>query len=79
MSAENCSHLLADLSDYIDQQASAEVCQEIERHMASCEDCRVVVDTLRKTITLYQELPGPSLSAAARERLFATLDLADFQ
>ncbi len=73
-----CQHLLADLSDYLDGEAAAEVCAEIERHLAGCEDCRAVVDTLGKTVTLYHNLPQPNLPVATRARLFAALDLGEY-
>ncbi len=79
MEREHCRHLLDELSDYLDGAASAEMCAEIERHLADCGDCRVVVDTLRRTIQLYHALPQPDLPAAARERLYKSLDLAEFQ
>jgi anti-sigma factor RsiW len=75
MEHENCQHLLDDLSDFLDGEASAEVCAEIERHLASCENCRVMVDTLRKTVILYRELPQPELPQDARQRLYQALDL----
>ena len=78
MSQNNCPHLLGALSDYLDQDVSAEVCAEIERHLRDCEDCRVVVDTLRKTVVLYRDLPPPLLPDEARRRLYKTLDLAGF-
>jgi len=78
MPTENCRHLLHDLSDYLDGNASAEICAEIERHLADCEDCTAVVDTTRKTVHLYRKLPPPEMSAGARERLFKTLDLNEF-
>jgi anti-sigma factor RsiW len=70
--------LLHDLSEYLDGTASAEVCAEIERHLAECEDCTAVVDTMRKTVSLYRKLPQPELPAGARARLFKTLDLSEF-
>ena len=73
----DCQHLLADLSDYLDGEAAAEVCAEIERHLAECADCRAVVDTLRKTIYLYHTLPQPALSQDARARLIAALSRAE--
>lgn len=73
----NCKHLLADLSGYLDGEAAAEICAEIERHLAECTDCRAVVDTLRKTIYLYHTLPQPTLSPDARRRLFAALSLPE--
>jgi anti-sigma factor RsiW len=78
MAKETCRHLLDDLSDYLDGEAAAEVCAEIERHLAGCADCRVVVDTLRKTVAVYRELPQPELPVEARRRLYTFLDLTEF-
>ena len=78
MATARCQHLLENMSDYLDGEASAELCAEIERHLAGCADCRVVVDTLRKTITLYHELPRPELPPEARLRLYRALDLTEF-
>lgn len=78
MDHEHCMGMLRHLSEYLDGEASAALCDEIERHIANCEDCRVVVDTLRKTVILYRELPRPSLSQSAKERLYASLDISDY-
>jgi anti-sigma factor RsiW len=75
----HCRHLLGELSDFVDGEASAAICAEIERHLAGCGNCRVVVDTLRQTVKLYRELPQPGLPAAARARLYKSLDLEAFQ
>jgi anti-sigma factor RsiW len=79
MKPESCHHLLDDLSDFLDGEASEEICTEIERHLADCDNCQVMVDTLRKTILLYQELPKPPIPDRARDRLYQTLDLDDFR
>ena len=73
MAHENCQHLLAELSDYIDGEATDAMCAEIERHLAGCADCRAVVDTLRKTIYLYRTLPPPALPESTRARLITAL------
>ncbi len=78
MTHENCRDLLDGLSDFLDGEASAELCAEIRRHMAGCEKCRVVVDTLGKTVKLYRQLPKPELSDEVRERLYRVLDLSDY-
>lgn len=75
MADHECGHLLEDLSAYLDGEASEALCAEIRDHLAQCEDCQAVVDTLRKTITLYHTLPQPGLPSAAREQLFHTLHL----
>ena len=48
----DCRRMLGELSKYLDGEASEELCAEIEQHMANCEDCRIVVDTLGKTVLL---------------------------
>jgi anti-sigma factor RsiW len=77
MATAQCQHLLENKSVYLDGEASAELCAEIERHLNGCPDCRVVVDTLRKTVALYHELPQPELSPEARLRLYKSLDLSE--
>ncbi len=75
----NCKALLGSLCDYLDGTLGSELCQEIDKHLAECPNCRVVVDTLHKTISLYQhsteetEIPGE-----VRERLFRVLKLEDY-
>lgn len=74
----HCHDLLNELSDYLDGKVPAELRAEIEHHLAECENCRAVVDTLRKTVQLYQTAPQPGLPAGARERLYRTLKLEDY-
>ncbi len=78
MPTDNCRHLLTDLSAYLDGEASPELCAELERHLADCDDCTAVVDTARKTVSLYHQLPQPVMSPDAKARLFKTLDLSDY-
>lgn len=76
----HCLTLLGSLSEYVDGTLSETLCADIEKHIADCSDCHVVVDTLRKTISLYQttaaqqdELPDP-----VKMRLFHRLNLDDY-
>lgn len=74
----HCPDLLPELADFIDGTAGVEVCAEIEKHMQECPDCRIIIDTLKKTIYLYRrredQLETPS---GFRERLFTKLELED--
>ena len=54
---QTCRELLRSLSDYVDGELDESLCQEIEKHMAECDRCQIVIDTLRKTIELYHTLP----------------------
>ena len=76
---KNCRYLLDSLSDYIDGELGDELCVEIDRHMQDCEDCRIVIGSLRKTIYLYHETaPKASVPDNVRQRLYHSLDLDEF-
>jgi anti-sigma factor (TIGR02949 family) len=79
MGHKQCKNLLGSLSEYIDGDLEAELCAEIERHLAGCEDCRVVVDSLAKTVYLYQTTSDEvSVPEGLRKRLYRCLDLDDY-
>lgn len=76
MNQRECRHLLGSLSAYVEGDLEQEVCAEIERHLASCENCRVVVDTLSKTIYLVHESAARVTAPEdVRQRLYRRLNL----
>jgi hypothetical protein len=62
----------------VDGTAQEELCRQLERHLADCEDCRIVVDTLKKTVYLYHSSTDTNLPVAVRERLFKSLELDEY-
>jgi predicted anti-sigma-YlaC factor YlaD len=75
----NCQSILDSLSDYVDGTLKDELCRDIEQHIASCLDCRIVVDTLKKTIYLYHATSATEeMPEDVRERLFLRLNLDDY-
>lgn len=76
----NCEALLGSLSEYVDGELGAELCLEIEKHIAECDNCRIVVDTIRKTVDLVHTTnePRPGVPEEVRERLFKRLNLEDY-
>ncbi len=81
MERETCRRYLGMLSDYLDNALEEQVCRELEAHLRRCPDCRVVVDTTRRTIYLYRAVAEEerALPQAVRQRLFARLDLEAFR
>lgn len=65
----NCKQMIREVSDYLDGDVDAATVAELERHLAHCEDCRLVVDTTRKTIELYCNAEPAPLPDDVRERL----------
>mgnify|MGYP001248681372 CR=1 FL=1 len=73
---ENCQALLGTLSEYIDGELPPELCKEIEKHLAGCDNCRVVLNTTKRTIDLVRvPVDDENVPAEVRERLFKRLDL----
>ena len=50
-----CEEMLAVLNEYVDGTIDPAICADFEKHMAGCNPCQVVVDNIRKTITLYKD------------------------
>ena len=79
MDHRNCRLLLDSLSDYIDGGLDETLCAEIDRHMTDCENCRIVVDTLRKTIYLYHATARETeVPHDVQQRLYHRLHLDEF-
>ena len=74
---QDCRELLGSISDYIDGALQDDLCRELERHLSECDDCRVVVDTFKKTIELYHTDSTQAVPADVRQRLFKSLHLDD--
>ncbi|MCA9921587.1 MAG: zf-HC2 domain-containing protein [Anaerolineales bacterium] len=68
-----CEELVRYLSEYIDQNLDDELTQEAQAHLATCENCRVVLDTTQQTIFLFREQGKRTIPAQRRQRLFDQL------
>lgn len=60
---------MQELSNYLDGELDPTLLAELERHLEACDDCRIVVDTTRKTIVLYCNSEPLPLPADTRVRL----------
>jgi anti-sigma factor RsiW len=68
-----CADLLRMLNDYVDGDIDPGICKEFEKHLAGCNPCKIVVDNVRKTITLYREAGEYELPRPFRDRLHQAL------
>lgn len=51
----NCDDLLQQLNAYIDGEIDPAVCENLQKHLADCNPCRIVVDNIRQTISIYKD------------------------
>lgn len=70
----NCEDVLRKLAEYLDDESREELCRQIEGHLSRCKDCRIEVDSLRRTIVLYQADRQLNMPVAISSGLQAALD-----
>jgi anti-sigma factor RsiW len=76
---KECRKLLGSLSAYVDGELDDNLCAVLEQHMQTCEDCRIVVDTLRKTVYLYHTTSeSETIPPDIRTRLYKSLNIEDY-
>ncbi len=65
----HCLKLLRQLSAYIDDELSSDICEEIRRHLGDCPNCEVFIVSLRQTVVLCRHRPAHPLKSADRMAL----------
>ena len=69
----NCKTLVVELEDYLDEELDSELRSSIEVHLAKCKNCKLIVDTTKKTIQIYCNSEPAPLSEDTRHRLHDAL------
>jgi anti-sigma factor RsiW len=68
-----CEELLAALNDYVDGDLDPAVCEGFQEHLAGCNPCQIVVDNIRRTISLYKAGQPYEMPAELHEKLCGRL------
>ena len=69
----NCKGVIRELSSYLEGDLDVTVLSEFEVHLTRCDDCRLIVDTTRKTIDIYCKAEPVPLPEDVRTRLHNSL------
>jgi hypothetical protein len=69
----NCKKVILELSSYLDGVLDSNMRSDLELHLSSCTDCRIVVDTCRKTIQIFCNSEPVPLPDDVRKRLHTAL------
>jgi len=67
--SEQCREMVAKLSEYLDGELNDDLCSEVDDHLSDCAPCESLLDSLRLTIELVEELPAPPLPDDVRRRV----------
>ncbi|MHB8736092.1 MAG: anti-sigma factor family protein [Terriglobales bacterium] len=68
-----CSEFVQEMEAVLDPTTVATLRAELESHLGKCGNCRVVVDTCRKTISFYRDEELQPVPAGLRGRIIEAL------
>ncbi|HEX9723927.1 MAG TPA: zf-HC2 domain-containing protein [Vicinamibacteria bacterium] len=51
----SCNEVLAELSDYLDNDLTPEFRKALEAHLSHCRTCQVIYDSMHKSLRLVTE------------------------
>ena len=69
----SCEDVLAELSDYLDDELSDSLRKQVEAHMSHCRTCRAVYDSARKTLRIVTESGSFELSEDVSSRVASSI------
>jgi anti-sigma factor RsiW len=69
----NCKGVIREISNYIDGELDAPTKQEIERHLADCGECAMVINQTKLTVDIFCDSQPVELPAEVRSRLHDAL------
>ncbi len=71
-----CKQVWEHISDYLDQQLTPEVREEIEKHLENCEVCSAILDSTRNVLILTADNRTYELPVGYSQRLHDRLEKA---
>jgi predicted anti-sigma-YlaC factor YlaD len=66
------------ICDFMGEDLDTPACKEVAEHLERCPNCKVYLDTVKKTVTICQETEKEEeMSQDIKNRLFKILDLSE--
>ncbi len=76
-----CQDVQAEISNYLDDDLSPDIRRALEAHLATCRTCRILIDSMRKTLRIVSESGSVELplerSSPLVERIMALVRTED--
>lgn len=57
----------------LDEEIDSPKCREIKKHLDSCPDCTIYLDTLKKTVELFRRYPDVKVPKKTHQKLYARI------
>ena len=76
MNRERHRKVIEKICDFMGEDLDAQACKEVIEHIENCPDCKIYLDTMRKTVTICRDLEkNKKLPVETNNRLFKVLKL----
>jgi len=63
----SCREIFERLSEYLDAELPADLCERVEAHMADCAPCEAFLESLRRTVRLVSGTDASAMPDDVRE------------
>jgi RNA polymerase sigma-70 factor (ECF subfamily) len=73
-SGPTCPPVVELLSRHMEGEISADLCAQMEQHVASCPGCQGACDSLRKTLALCRSSPEPRLPSSVQRSVRSAIE-----
>ena len=70
-----CRPFFERLCEALDEDLNSPLCQTLKQHLAECPDCSLQLDTVKRTVEIYQSFPCSRVPGEVHQRLLARLNL----
>lgn len=69
----DCSKIRKKLCEYIDLEADAECCREIEEHLKVCPACKAEYAEIREIVSICRERKNVSMPEGLKSRIMESI------
>jgi RNA polymerase sigma-70 factor (ECF subfamily) len=70
-----CRPYIERLCNALGEDLNSPLCRELQEHIAQCPECTLQVNTVRRTVEIYQTFPCSRIPGDVEKRLRAVLHI----
>lgn len=64
--SSSCKKIFEKLSEYMDGELPADLCERMDEHMADCPPCQAFLESLGRTVRLVEQIDAPRMPEEIR-------------
>ena len=66
---DDCKKYFDRISEYLDGELDASICEKIDQHLKDCPECQICFASLKKTVDLCKKMPLETIPKEVHDRL----------